>query len=207
MKSKETKFNYAHFPTGTICEVFIKHITKEPVIVTVTKLFSNGLNSYVIETDTPCKLTGFKGYNIGPGVAKVEVNKSIYRDYDLVQESFGIMKPNTEYYTFSQSRLIGDIVKDNFNTTPDMIIDCDKLIKHLWEQGVLKECNIEIGFDRDMYIKANKKQLKKAIGRLLNKCLKKHSVAEAERDEEDREYYEEEMRQDMELDILDIMVY
>jgi hypothetical protein len=171
-KKEKKTWNTGHFPVGTIAKAKLHN--EEEFEFTVKEVVCNGPRSYVIVTDLPHDLTDDKSFNMSYVTS-------------IVKRGDGSEYKNTGSAAISQ--MFRDSIKDGyvsarililFTTSlyvkPDMLIDIDNFIIELFKQGVLRKNS---SYD----LVYNKKKLRKAVKRLLNKFLVKHKTAEREQQE------------------------
>ena len=194
------KWNVGHFPRGTVCEIQVQYSVDELKRITVTDIYRNGPNSYVLVSDEwneACKMP--YSYNIdhvcgivsrGKGTTAItEHNKERYEKQfleELRRENFranGICKQRNQYQTFSVRELVLFVARKYMND--DMILDMEKLLDMLAKRGLLVGKNFfsNDGVDRvfDLkYFEMRKKKLNRAVKQLLNKCLCNHVKAQEE---------------------------
>lgn len=182
---KTPKWNTGHFPIGTIVTVKFSHIPEDPEKqYTVSDIIKNGVSSYCIETNTPTQykdIGGNESFNISHvtsiikrgtgkeycGSDTSESNK-LFLEQSAMHSRIGkrgtlLSENQIAYY------LASGMLKDQ------TLLDLNKLIGHLFGQGVFKKVDTGEFFHTTLVY--NKKRAKKAVKRLLNKCLIKHKVA------------------------------
>lgn len=169
------KYHLAHFPAGTIVEIFVEHVTEEPEQYEVSSIRCNGYNSWVLQTTTKDDLTEWKAFNMcyvtriikrGSGSYKVTEN------FPRAKVESILPKPKNSYAFYSPFETVMTVAKQFLNDS--MLVDSEKLIGMLIDQGVIRS------FDSWSPQTANKKKLKKAIRRVLNKCLENRKKAQEE---------------------------
>jgi len=202
---KVPKFNYAHFPQGTVCVVHISPpFSGDPGPKTheVRNVVKNGPSSWVIETTTPSEHTGFFSCNIvhvteiikrGEGPMVFGNEREILRRKENAKWYERNIptdrhKPKHSYMGYSVHEMAANI----FNKYVDhnMLVDFGYLIKLLIERGVFRRIEREPHVFNPFV--ASKKKLDRALRQLVNKCLVKHKVRQKEEEKEyDRLYSED----------------
>lgn len=169
------KFHLAHFPVGTIIEVFVECVTKEPEQYEVSEIHCNGFNSWVLQTTTKDDLTGWKAFNMCYVTRIIKRGTGSYKVSEWhpnVKAESILPKPKNSYAFYSPFETVMTVAKQFLNDS--MLVDSEKLIGMLIDQGVIRS------FDSWSPQTANKKKLKKAIRRVLNKCLENRKKAQEE---------------------------
>lgn len=178
-------FNYGHFPVGTVCEVKLHN--KDPQLVTVTEIVSNGPNSYVIRTNAQreTRAEDFLTVNInwvtrivkrGPGTVTL-AKQNPGKLWDNMPSHGYFPKHPTLYRTSNIWGLLHVLVLDYCND--GMLLDIDKLITHLCNTGVIRQ-RVHKTSDYELAYCANKKKLRKAIKQNINRFLLNHKKAQEE---------------------------
>jgi len=218
--NKKRSFGIGHFPIGTM--VRIQVFPNKPVIETmVTRLSSNGPNSWVIETTEPANehIGGFFTCNIdhvieivkrGPGDIKItdprmsnstKFKSDIFNRNGNLKPEYGIQKHHSQFLAFSGSQeIVYAIAMDIAN--PTMLLDNEKLVGELIKGGHLpilhthtKNSFHSNGFHWS-YVQINKKRLKKAIKRVIGKAYINRKHAQKVEDEEMMKRYYEDFESD-----------
>jgi hypothetical protein len=199
MSNKTQKFNVAHFPKGTVCEITM--IGRPPFEIEVQHIVQNGPNSFVLVSTTPGTVTEFESYNmvyvtriIKRGTGKVvfdtemqqRFDKRFMEDQKRNDGSFGIYKHHSQYLAFVGVRELVFHIADRYldNTK---LLDLPKLLQMLTDHNVLRVTPIpgDYGFDDGFgYYVVSKKKLNNAVRRMVNKCLVKRERAQREVDAE-----------------------
>jgi hypothetical protein len=180
--TKEKKgWNIGHFPIGTVAKC--KLSGEDEFEFTVTGWSKNGARSYVLITEKPHEFStdGRQAFNM------LNVTAIVKRG-----DGAEFSKPDTSMFaeTFISGQRCGYLSSQTlvcFMMMPylkqDMLVDADKLALYLVSQGLIRyKRTPENYYPLPSY---NKKQLRKAVKRLLNKFLVRHKVAE----KEERESY------------------
>lgn len=186
-------FGRAFFPAGTICEVQVtKHMHPTPIVVTVDKLVRNGPDSYVITTGKMNEATGMEeAYNIahvkrilkrGEGVAQIDKGDDRYANYLEVEGQHGhssVRKHHSQYRTGSPIDLA--LAVAGRYLFEDDCVDPNKLNELLQKEHLFHTATSGRYFQYTVYL-VNKKKFRKAVKRLLPKCLMKHREAQKQYD-------------------------
>lgn len=194
------KFHLAHFPVGTIIEVFVECVTKEPEQYEVSEIHCNGFNSWVLQTTTKDDLTGWKAFNMcyvtriikrGTGSYKVSewhpnvkaeerVLTKIPRYSPKARHLKKDINEGSSYYERRQIYGLPAKPKNSYSyyspfdtvmSVAKQFIDDSMLVN--WEKliDMLIDQGVIRSFDSWTAQTSNKKRLKKTIRRVLNKCL------------------------------------
>jgi len=215
---KEQKFHIGHFPTGTIVQVQVGG--HGPVIETeVTGIACNGPHSWVLKTIEPCSLTGTKSYNIDHvigiikrgagavtlidvGSTSIERKNAISKRNGDTKSFIGIRKHHSQYLALSSaSEIVYAVAIDMI--TDDMLIDNQKLVDLLIAGGHIHIKQVSSGHtDFHWHIlQINKKKLKNAIRRVINKACVKRVKAQEEESKAQYDAYKEDMEDMMQHDM------
>lgn len=177
------KWNFAHFPAGTVVKVAeeIQRIYNNTEF-TVAHVSKNGPDSYVITTDAQGVCTEFASFNIdhveaiiSRGTGKTGLHEHVA--YPSVYER-GLQKHHSRYASRYPNGLVYDVAAQFI--TNDMQIDIDALSQHLVATGVLQHVSTEYLFQAD--VSANKKKLKRAIRRCINRFCVNHRKSQKDED-------------------------
>jgi hypothetical protein len=220
LEKTKGKFNYAHFPVGTIFEVFLRHGSDKYQgysTHTATGVVNNGPDSWCVITSSPGGVTEFLSMNvvfitriIKRGDGSLVVGDTAYERERIAKEHkfifdqarqgsvyFGHPKHPSQYFCAEPRALIYLLAQKY--VTNDMLVDYDKLTRSLWDHGFIKTAMNEDLHHPWKVISGNKKKLNAAIKRVINKCLVKHGKAQKERDDQHAAEYYRDMDQDMDL--------
>ncbi len=196
-KAHRSPFTMAHLPVGSSCEIIINE--HAPVIATVTAVFKNGPNSYVVETDQPGTVTDFFNANVswvtqvfkrGPGVARLKRQSDPYQKEFHTRALFNQDKnKHRNYYrSYDVHGLVYNLMIELANDTH--LLDVEAMVKLLDQRGCLPLD--KSGGPCTWHLVVQKKKIRKAVRQLFNKCLRSH--AQAEQDEADQ--YNDDLERD-----------
>lgn len=188
--AKVTKFNYAHFPVGTIFTVnsagVVKGKDREVIEATVTGVFQNGPNSYVLATDQPGNCTTHASFNIthvisivkrGTGAVGLVPNQhsEYFTSHVFSKPDDVVSKHPSQYASFDAHGLV--FAAASKYVTEDMCVDYDELYDYLFSIGRLPRREID-DTCYHWYICVSKKKLNRAIKRCINKFCVNHVKAQ-----------------------------
>lgn len=187
------KYNYGHFPIGTVCVVKVGLGPEKEIVV--KNIVGNGPCSYCILTSND------EYYNIdwvvriikrGQGTLcnpirerETEYNKilrSYYNDVSDILRQLGVCKSKKHYVGFSLKLVVVSIIEKHSDEVH--LIDTDKLLHMVYmDSSVIKYKYSQKPntFKINIFV-INKKKLVKLVKRLLPKCRLKRKVTQKEHD-------------------------
>lgn len=178
-KEKKT-WNTGHFPVGTIAKA--KLHSEEEFEFIVKGVVCNGPKSYVIITDLPHDLTDSKMFNMS------YVTRIVKRGDGPEYKGSDYTVFNKDVHdSFKSGHIYAGILISFMSVPymkPNMMVDNEEFIIELFSQGVLRR-------DSSYKLIYNKRKLRKAVKRLLNKFLIRHKTAEYEEQETYDKMHEE----------------
>lgn len=198
-QNKVTKWDYAHFPKGSVVSICVGayDVSNRTRTLTVKHIVQNAPDSYVLVGE---EIDGSTGSNIayntdhtvkilkrgsGPIVFEdKESNTSYYKKH--CEEMNMILKHHSRYKTYAVRAMIHLLINDLLS--PDVVLDMDKLISYLIARNYIittKYTGVGISL-----LSGNKKKIKKAVRQVFNKCLISKKKAQRDYDKSFEEDYD-----------------
>jgi hypothetical protein len=204
-KKEKPGFNRGHFPEGTVAVV--KVFDDSSKIITVTGVFENGPNSWVLETDLPNLHSKgqYHGYNLshvtqilkrGDGPCRVRESGTpalFYKEENYPGRCQVASKNKGEYVFLNLRHVVSTILKSNPRYAflkEDHIVDMDAVVSALVKSGIVQRVT-EWGLS-----KVNKRQLHKRLIKLIARHKLKRRVQQALEDKEMERIYVEDMERE-----------